>query len=240
MLEIQYVKEQGTRFFPITHRKAIVGLSTNTLVLSEAVDVDVNLNADGEPITINPLVKTALDNLSTELNNFKTATNLSITNINNTLNVKADSDTSGVAYSAAKLKIARTISLSGAVTGSGSFDGSDNLDINVGVNHTHSYAGSSSAGGIANSALRLANARNIALSGVVTGNVNFDGSGNAVISTSFGQTSNYLPLSGGTVSGSLTVNGNIRADARYYQNGYVGSIVAVQDWGPTGTMLWAW
>lgn len=240
MLPIQYIKEQGKRFFPITHRKAIVGLATNTLVLSESVDVDLDINADGEPITINPLVKTALDNLSTELNNFKTSTNASIANINTTLLVKADSDSTGIAYQAMKLKTARTITISGAVTGSGAFDGSGDLSINVGVNHTHNYAGSSSAGGSANTAVKLATARNIALSGVVTGNVNFDGSGNVTIGTAFAGNSTYLPLSGGTITGSLTVNSNISTNGRYYQSGTVGSIVAIQSSGPNGNMLWAW
>lgn len=40
---------------------------------------------------------------------------------------------------ATKLATARTITLSGAVTGSGSFDGSGNLTITTTTNHTHSY-----------------------------------------------------------------------------------------------------
>ena len=40
---------------------------------------------------------------------------------------------------AAKLTTARTISLTGAVTGSGSFDGSGNLSIATTTNHSHSY-----------------------------------------------------------------------------------------------------
>lgn len=62
------------------------------------------------------------------------------------------------------------------------------------TNHTHNYAGSSSAGGSANSSLvctgnsatatKLATARTITLSGNVTGSANFDGSGNITINTS--------------------------------------------------------
>ena len=47
--------------------------------------------------------------------------------------------------------------------------------------HTHNYAGSSSAGGSANSAIKLATARTISLTGDVTGSTSFDGSGNASI-----------------------------------------------------------
>ena len=55
------------------------------------------------------------------------------------------------------------------------------LDGKASSSHTHNYAGSSSAGGAANSAVKLATARNISLTGDVTGNVDFDGSGDVVI-----------------------------------------------------------
>ena len=47
--------------------------------------------------------------------------------------------TVGGASKADKLTVARTIALSGAVTGSASFDGSANITITTSVNHTHSY-----------------------------------------------------------------------------------------------------
>lgn len=55
--------------------------------------------------------------------------------------------------------------------------------------HTHNYAGSSSAGGSANTAVKLATARTIALTGSVTGSVSFDGSGNVSMTTSEGNIS---------------------------------------------------
>ena len=48
-------------------------------------------------------------------------------------------------------------------------------------NHTHNYAGSSSAGGAANSAVKLATARTISLGGILSGSASFDGSGNVTI-----------------------------------------------------------
>lgn len=45
---------------------------------------------------------------------------------------------SGNAATATKLQTARTISLTGSVTGSGTFDGSGNLSITTSTNHTHS------------------------------------------------------------------------------------------------------
>lgn len=47
--------------------------------------------------------------------------------------------------------------------------------------HTHNYAGSSSAGGAANSANKLTTARTITLSGDASGSVSFDGSGNVTL-----------------------------------------------------------
>lgn len=57
--------------------------------------------------------------------------------------------------SASKWANARTITLTGSVTGSVSIDGSANVTLATTTNHTHNYAGSSSAGGSANSALTL-------------------------------------------------------------------------------------
>lgn len=49
--------------------------------------------------------------------------------------------------------------------------------------HTHNYAGSSSAGGAANSAVKLATSRNITLSGDVAGTASFNGEADASITT---------------------------------------------------------
>lgn len=59
------------------------------------------------------------------------------------------------AAQANKLTTARTIGISGAVTGSATFDGSANISINTSVNHTHNYAGSASAGGDADRAIKV-------------------------------------------------------------------------------------
>lgn len=47
--------------------------------------------------------------------------------------------------------------------------------------HSHNYAGSSSAGGVANSAAKLSTARSITLGGDVSGSASFDGSANVTI-----------------------------------------------------------
>lgn len=50
-----------------------------------------------------------------------------------------NSSLNGNASTATKLETARTISLTGSVTGSGKFDGSGNLSISTTTNHTHNY-----------------------------------------------------------------------------------------------------
>ena len=66
------------------------------------------------------------------------------------------------------------------------------------ISHTHNYAGSSSAGGAATSAEKLSTARAITLSGAVNGSANFDGSGDANISTTFPENI--------TIPGTITAN----------------------------------
>ena len=164
---------------------------------------------------------------------------------------------SGNASSAPKLAAPRTISLTGSVTGSGSFDGSGNLSITTTTNHTHddtkvtqsrststswrallshytavaqgtnpeaatnvvyynekasiqpSTGKIYSAGGFignADTATKLKTARTISLTGSVTGSGSFDGSGNLSISTTTNHSHSYLPLSGGNMTGQLSIS----------------------------------
>lgn len=57
--------------------------------------------------------------------------------------------------------------------------------------------------GNASTATKLATARTISLTGSVTGSGSFDGSGNLSISTTTNHSHSYLPLSGGTITGSV-------------------------------------
>lgn len=66
------------------------------------------------------------------------------------------------------------------------------------ISHTHNYAGSSSAGGAATSAEKLSAARDITISGAVSGLTSFDGSKNVEIVTEF---PNDI-----TISGTITAN----------------------------------
>ena len=127
---------------------------------------------------------------------------------------------SGNSATATKLATARTIALTGSVTGSGTFDGSGDLSITTTTSHTHNYAGSASAGGPATTALtctgnsatatKLATARTIALTGSVTGSGSFDGSGNLSITTTTNHTHSYAGSSsaGGAATTALACTGN--------------------------------
>lgn len=119
----------------------------------------------------------------------------------------------GNAETATKLAIARTITLTGSVTGSGSFDGSGNLSIDTTTNHTHNYAGSSSAGGSAISAVKL----DTATAGSIIQPVYFSEGKPVAIA-------HYLAANIGAYSGSLTSGGwaalNGRGDAPTITIGY--------------------
>lgn len=118
-------------------------------------------------------------------------------------------DTAGTADEAIKLQTSRTISIAGDATGSASFDGSANATITVDVK-TAAALDSKSIGSSTNpvyidadgkpqatgntldksitrnasTATKLQTPRNIALTGDVIGNANFDGSSNIEIETS--------------------------------------------------------
>ena len=260
-LQMRFVHEQGQKFFPITHRRAIVGLSANTLTLSRSLEIDVN-EADNT-ITINPVVQGEIDTIYKNIqileNKITQEINTQIQNLWDRVNgmdyALADSP-GGVAMKAHRLNKAFTLTINGDGTGSTSIDGSGNVTLTLQILKTrNNYAGAATDMGPANSALKLNSARNIALTGAVTGNVNFDGSKNVSIATSvnhshsqYSTTSHnhngvyayashshgYLPTGGGTLTGNLSNN------ARYYQNGTAGCLVAAQSGSPNGNMIWAW
>lgn len=58
------------------------------------------------------------------------------------------------------------------------------------------------------SASKWATARTITLTGSVTGSVSIDGSGNVTLTTTTNHTHSYLPLSGGTMTGTINANDN--------------------------------
>lgn len=80
----------------------------------------------------------------------------------------------GNAASATKLQTARTLALSGKATGSTTFDGTANANINV-------------TAVTADTASKLSTPRTISLGGNATGSANFDGSNNVTINTTVNQ-----------------------------------------------------
>jgi len=115
-------------------------------------------------------------------------------------------DLSGNATTASALETARTIALTGDVTGSVSFDGSGNVSISTTI-----------AGGTAATADALTTARTITLSGDVTGAVDFDGSADVTITTAVADnsvdlgthtTGNYVATVADAGNGNLTISGS--------------------------------
>lgn len=96
----------------------------------------------------------------------------------------------GVATEAAKTTGTFEISLNGI--SAGSFDGSKDVDINItpaaigasASDHTHSYAGSSTSGGAANSAVKWDKARDLTIEGDINGVVSIDGSSDMTMNAS--------------------------------------------------------
>lgn len=88
---------------------------------------------------------------------------------------------------------------------SGTYISLDRATTNFGcINYIWTWGGSFY--GNASSSSKWATARTITLTGSVTGSVSIDGSQNVSLATTTNHTHNYLPLTGGTVTGSLTIN----------------------------------
>ena len=141
------------------------------------------------------------------------------------------------------------------------------LDGKAASSHTHNYAGSSSAGGAATSANKLATGRTITLSGDVSGSTTFDGSQNVTITATVADDSHNhtianvdnlqttldskLAKSGGQLNTNatlkfdtygdrfLTISGNsISVDMSATDGGWAGNFASVKDpVGDTTTML---
>ncbi len=110
----------------------------------------------------------------------------------------------GNAATATALKTARNFSIAdndGTNTGpTASFNGTANAIINLPSTIKATLSGN------ATTATKLATARTISLTGDVTGSGSFDGSGNLSIATTVANGGDYLPLSGGTMSGCIYSN----------------------------------
>ena len=130
------------------------------------------------------------------------------------------------------LKNPNSLTIQANGTSLGSYDGSAAKTFNItysnvgaaASSHTHNYAGSSSAGGVATSAAKLSTARTISLTGSVTGSGSFDGSGNLSIATTtnhnhnssyitaLGTSGNYLTWTKNGTTNNITIPYATNAD----------------------------
>ena len=175
-------------------------------------------------------------------------TNKEISLVNNSIVSNVKGSLSGNASTATKLQTKRTITIGNQGV---EFDGSDNISFNLGTigaatsghnhdstysktNHTHNYAGSSSAGGVATSAAKLATPVTLTIG--VKGKT-FDGSANqswslseigaaasvhshTVVNKTMVTTPIYNPGSGVLVDFNLNVKSGVMAIIKLYGNSY--------------------
>lgn len=98
-----------------------------------------------------------------------------------------------------------------------------------------SNADYATSAGSASSASKWSDARKITLTGSVTGEVSIDGSGDVSLVTTTNHTHNYLPLSGGTITGDLSLNQYLKINA---WSGYGSGSANLWYNGNTNTLQW--
>lgn len=125
----------------------------------------------------------------------------------------APTSVSGNAGTATRLATARTISLTGDATGSASFNGSANAEIDVTVSHADAADTATSATS-ATTATRLSANKTFSLTGAVTGSVSSNLSGNVSIATT------YTAMTGATSSAAGTM-GAVPAPAAGYNGRFL-------------------
>ena len=143
---------------------------------------------------------------------------------NVTINSSAIGGTTAAAGTFTTLSATTSLGVTGNITVSGTVDGRDiaadgtKLDgIESGATADQTKADIDALGIAASTAATLATARNIALTGAVTGNVNFDGSGNVSIATT------------ATSDPTLTLNGDVSGSATFTNLGNATLTVTVAD-----------
>lgn len=109
------------------------------------------------------------------------------------------------ATSAGKLSTSRTISLTGSVTGSGSFDGSGNLTISTATSHTHNSVTDINSGATTTFAYSKAGMGYGDFTWLAAWNGNELRAVNKSLFATAGHTHSYLPLSGGTMGGTAFI-----------------------------------
>lgn len=109
------------------------------------------------------------------------------------------------ANSAGKLSTSRTISLTGSVTGSGSFDGSGNLTISTATSHTHNSVADINSGATTTFAYSKAGMGYGDFTWLAAWNGSELRAVNKSLFATAGHTHSYLPLSGGTMEGTAFI-----------------------------------
>ena len=148
--------------------------------------------------------------------------NATVTGILTASNVTGD--LTGNSSTASQLQTARTISITGDVSGSTTFDGSSDVSISASI-----------SGGNASTASKLQTARTISITGDVTGSTTFDGSSNASISAALSN-SGVSPGTYGSSSSipSITVAGDGRLTSVTSNSFSIGGTIPIG-----GIIMWS-
>ena len=146
------------------------------------------------------------------------------------------------ANSAGKLSTSRTISLTGSVTGSGSFDGSGNLTISTATSHTHNSVTDINSGATTTFAYSKAGMGYGDFTWLAAWNGNELRAVNKSLFATAGHTHSYLPLSGGTMTGNINYTtcgnsyiGNGQQDNAEGPGGKLNNLVIGSWWGVSFT-----
>ena len=175
---IDYIKSStGDYIFPITKIESIYDNSGNTLqsILDNKQPAGSYLGSSATAVAANKLATTRTLTIGNTGKSFDGSGNVSwsLSEIgaaasSHTHNYAGSSSAGGNANAAVKLVTARTLTIGSKGK---TFDGSANISwtlAEIGAaasSHTHNYAGSSSAGGNANAAVKLVTARSISIGG---------------------------------------------------------------------------
>lgn len=130
------------------------------------------------------------------------------------------------AQTASKLNAARTLSLTGAVTGAAAFDGSTNVAISTSIT------------GNAPTASKLQTARTISLSGSASGSVSFDGSGNVILPVAItGNAPTATSAAKLSTARTISLTGGATGSASFDGSGNVSIATTLAGNAPSATKL---
>ena len=148
------------------------------------------------------------------------------------------------AKEATKLAVARTISLTGGITASGTFDGSGDLTLETSIDTSGTWTGNAISAttatnaGTSTAADKWTSARTVTLAGDLSGNVTFDGSNNTTLTATITGGINVNNIgAGGTLADGKILTGSSSTAYQWEDPGAAGGVLLHQMTGGSGTFI---